>query len=155
MLVASLPLRAADSIEANWNQVCRVAIQHTLTVTTADGATVEGVCVAIDVNQISIETKDHRIVKIARSALSRIDMSKLTATGGHELRSLGRGIRAGVRQGVAWTFSTSAPLGLVTIPATLGWAAISAPFCAIADLHQKFTHESRQKQQIKIATPVP
>jgi hypothetical protein len=150
MLLGALPLHAADAIEANWIEVCRVANQHTLTVTTADGATVEGVCLAIDVTQISIQTKDQRVVKVARSALSRIDMSKLRGSKGHELRALGHGLRVGLRQGSDWLFSTSAPLGIVTIPGTLAWAAISAPFCALSDLHEKITHEAEKKQQIKV-----
>ena len=40
-------------------------------------------------------------------------------------------------KGFALLFSPKAPEGLVTIPATLAWGAVSAPFCLLGDIvHQ-------------------
>jgi hypothetical protein len=147
--LGSLPLHAADSVESNWNDICRVATNRPLTLTSADGSTVEGYCVAIQVDSISIQTS-RGPVKVAKASLSRIEMAAHSHPKGHELRDLGHGVQKGLRQGVDWTFSTSAPLGIVTIPAVLGWAAVSAPFCALSDLHEKITHASKRKQQIKV-----
>lgn len=148
-LLGSMPLHAADSVESKWNDVCQVASDRTLTLTSADGSTVEGYCVGIQVDSISIQTS-HGPVQVARASLSRIEMAVRRHPKGHELRDLGHGIKEGLRQGVDWTFSTSAPLGIVTFPAVLGWAAVSAPFCALSDLHEKITHESKRRQQIKV-----
>jgi hypothetical protein len=153
ILFGMLPMHAADSIEAQWADVCRISQNHTLTVTTEDGKTVEGLCVMVNVNEISIQT-DHGLVNVARSALKRIEMAtKLPQRKGHELRRLGHGMRDGLRQGTEWLFSTSAPLGMVTIPGTLAWGAISAPFCALSDLHDKIAHSkqgTKAKKEIKV-----
>jgi len=97
---------------------------------------------------IMIQTKNGP-VKIARTAVSRIEMA-VGKRSGHALRDLGNGIQKGLRQGVDWTFSTAAPIGIITIPGVLGWAAVSAPFCALADLHEKITHTSQKKREIKV-----
>jgi hypothetical protein len=56
-LLVSLPLHAADSVESNWNDICHVATNRPLTLTSADGSTVEGYCVAIQVDSISIQNQ--------------------------------------------------------------------------------------------------
>jgi hypothetical protein len=115
-----------------------VAEGQPLTLTTADGATVDGYCVAIGVDEISVNTKDRGVVKVARSALSRIDMHLHTSSHrGHELRALGHGVHVGLSRGFGWLLSPDALLGIVTIPATLAWGAVSAPFCAIGDVAAK------------------
>src|SRR5579863_3442154 len=76
MAISSLPVSAADPIEVNWNQVCRVANGRELIVTAATGETTEGYCLAIKIDEIAVTTADHKVVKIARSTLSRIDMRR-------------------------------------------------------------------------------
>jgi hypothetical protein len=150
-LLGTVPLHAADHVEAHWTDVCKVAGDKALTITTADGATVEGFCVSIGVDQISIRTKDQRLVNVARSALSRIDMHlHLSSTRGHELRSLGHGMRVGLSHGVGWLFSPSALMGMVAIPSTLAWGAVSAPFCAIGDLADKLSGPPASQREIRV-----
>jgi hypothetical protein len=146
--LTSLPLRADDAVQVVWTNVCGVATGRTLTVTSADGSTVEGHCMAIQVDSISVQTRNGP-VKVARAAVSRIEMA-VSRREGHQLHRLGDGIRKGLQQGLDWTFSTFAPLGIVTVPAVLGWAAVSAPFCALGDLHDKITHASEKKREIKV-----
>jgi hypothetical protein len=150
-VLGSAPLHAAATVEAHWTEVCRVAGDHALKVTTADGSTLEGYCVAIMADQMSVRTTDRGIVKIARSTLASIRMHVPESKDqGHELASLHRKMRSALKHEVNWLFSPSALLGVVSLPATLAWGAASAPFCAIGDLADKLTHESEKEQEIKV-----
>jgi hypothetical protein len=141
----TLPLHAAGPIEVRWTKVCEVAGGHQLTITTVNGDTVDGYCLSINVDQIAVTAENRRVVTIARAALSRIEMSRSRNTH-HQLRSLGRGMRTGLRQGTDWLLSPCAPLGLVVVPGTLAWGAIAAPFCLLGDLKNKVVG----KQEIKV-----
>jgi hypothetical protein len=54
--------------------------------------------------------------------------------GPHHLADLGDGMSKSFRRGFGWLFSPAAALGLVTIPATVAWGAVAAPFCLLGDL---------------------
>lgn len=125
---------AAGPATVQWNEVCRVAGNRQLSITTQKGETIQGYCTAITVNEISLTTKDQRVVKIARSALARIRAIRVVNTKGHALASLGKGMHEGLRSGFGWLLSPAAPVGLVVVPGTLAWGAIAAPFCLIGDL---------------------
>jgi hypothetical protein len=130
----SLTLCAAEPKEVPWNEVCRAAQGRELLVTTTTGSTVAGYCVVIDVNEIGVKTTDRGIVKVARTALSKLSVERAR---GHQLRSLGRGVHKGLHKGTEYLLSPMAPIGLVVVPATLAWGAFSAPFCVIGDLKAK------------------
>jgi hypothetical protein len=134
--VSPLPLYAAPPITVGWNQVCRITAGHELVVTTTTGDTVEGFCVGVDVSEITVNTWDHRVVKIARNTLSRIDMHR---SKGHQLRALRDGVRGGLRWGLGALLSPAGPAAAVAIPATLAWGAAAAPFCLLGDLKAKAT----------------
>jgi hypothetical protein len=127
---------AAGPVTAQWREVCRVAGDRELSITMQGGETVTGYCMAINVDDIAVRTKDQKIRKIARSALSRIDMRR---TKGHALASLGKGVLGGLHQGRQWLLSPAAPLGIVLIPGTLAWGVVAAPFCLLGDLHYKIS----------------
>jgi len=131
----SLPVLAADTIQAPWNEVCKVADGHELILTTADGQTVEGYCVSVKVDEISVNTKDQKVVRVARTALSRMQVNRSKKR--RQLSSLGKGMRAGFRQGFDWLFSPLAPLGAVVVPGTLAWGIVAAPFCLLSDLNDE------------------
>jgi hypothetical protein len=135
-LAWTLPLHAAPDnapgdIRARWNDLCRVAGSHQLNVTTSDGKTVSGSCSSTDADALSL-TADQRVIKIARSTLSRVQMYQ--SGNGHQLADLGDGMYKSFRRGFGWLFSPAAPLGLVAIPATVVWGAVAAPFCLLGDL---------------------
>src|SRR5580700_3514563 len=130
-LAGAFPMHAADDVHTRWNDLCRVAGGHQLNVTTSDGQTVSGSCSSTDADGLSL-TANQRIVKIARSTLTRIQMYQ--PGNGHHLADLGNGMSKSFRQGFGWLFSPAAPLGLITIPATVAWGAVSAPFCLLGDL---------------------
>ena len=132
----SLPLHAAEPVDVPWNQLCGgKAYTHRMILTTNEGETVDGYCVSINVNEIVLRTDDNKPVKVARTALARIQMHR--TKGGHELASLGKGMRTGFRQGFDLLLSPYAPAGIVVLPATVAWGAVAAPFCAIGDLRHK------------------
>jgi hypothetical protein len=54
--------------------------------------------------------------------------------GNHHLADLGNSMSKSFRRGFGWLFSPAAPLGLLTIPATVAWGAMAAPFCLLGDL---------------------
>jgi hypothetical protein len=129
MLAGTLPTFAA-TIHARWNDLCQVARNRPLSVTTSDGQTVNGACTSTDADVLSLNS-NQRIVKIARATLTRI---QLYQPGNHHLADLGRGMSKGFQTGFGWLFSPAAPLGLVVIPATVAWGAMAAPFCLLGDL---------------------
>jgi hypothetical protein len=132
----ALSLRAEVPIDLPWNTLCGgQAFTHRLIVTTDQGETVDGYCVSINVNEIVLRTGDNKPVKIARSALTRIQMHRIK--GGHELASLGKGMRTGFAEGLDLLLSPYAPAGLVMLPATVAWGAVAAPFCVLGDLRHK------------------
>jgi len=138
----SLPLRAADPIEVRWSEVCNVARGRQLIVATTDGDVVYGNCASISVDVIAISAKDQRVIRIARTALTRIQMRE---TKGSQLAALGRGMRGPLRHGLGWLFSPLAPVGIVVVPATLAWGAIAAPFCLLGDLKGNETRDREIK----------
>ena len=125
--------RAEDSISVQWNQVCRVADKRELSITTQSGETVQGYCTRVNVDEIAVITRDQRAVNIARSALAHIRVRR-ARTRGHQLASLGKGMKTGLKSGFGWLFTPAAPAAIVLLPATLAWGATAAPFCLIGDL---------------------
>jgi hypothetical protein len=143
LLAGCVPMRAADApVEVRWSELCRTAQNRELEITTATGETVDGYCVSINADEVGIRTGG-KIVKLGRTALSRVHMERAQ---GHQLRSLGRGMHSGLKQGANWLLSPAALAGIVTIPATLAWGAVSAPFCILGDLK----HHLLGKQEIKL-----
>jgi hypothetical protein len=130
ILATLAPLRAAD-LQAHWGDLCRVAGAHQLNVTTSDGKTVSGSCSSTNADGLALTT-NQRVIVIARSTLSRIQMYE--PGNGHHLADLGSGMSKSFKKGFGWLFSPAAPLGLVVIPATVAWGAVSAPFCLLGDM---------------------
>ncbi len=130
-LAAWAPLQAADDIHTKWNDLCHMAANRQLSVTTTDGRTVNGSCASTDADGLSL-TANQRVIKIARSTLTRIQLYQPGS--GHHLADLGHGMSKSFRTGFGWLFSPAAPLGLVAIPATVAWGAVAAPFCLLGDL---------------------
>ncbi len=136
VIVCSLPLRAADPVEVPWNQLCKAAMGNHLMITTADGATVDGLCMSITVDEVAIRTEDRQVVKITRSALSKIQMHRGLEEQ-HPLKALGKGLRRTFLEGFDMLFSPAAPVGIVLIPGTAAWGVIATPFCALGELKNK------------------
>ena len=124
---------AVGPVAVPWNEICRVAGNRELSITKQNGETVQGHCSRIDVDEIVVATKDHRLIRIARSGLLSIRLVRRTYARKHALASLRKGMHEGFRNGFEWLFSPYAPLGLVVIPATLAWGAVAAPFCLIGE----------------------
>ena len=150
LIFAALPLFASlsmpaqapypiqnDSIKTPWRNVCSVAGNRPLHIKTPTGD-VEGYCVSIDVDSITVRGKDNKIVTIGRTAYSKI----MLVTGEpHPLRALGRGMRSSFRSGFRALFSPAAPIGLIQVPATVAWGAVSAPFCVLGELKSGHAEE--------------
>lgn len=134
--ISSVPLCAADSTDVPWTQVCRKVSDREVLIKTATGETIQGYCVSVDVNAVSITTIDHGLVKVARNNIDRL----LMFPRGHQLRSLGKGVRGGLSYGFNALLSPSAVMGAIAIPGTLAWGAVSAPFCILGDLRAKLSH---------------
>jgi hypothetical protein len=153
-LAWTLPAHAADPIETHWSDVCKLAASGDhLILATVDGETVESkYCVRVNADEIAVTTWDNRTIRIARAALSSL---RLSSAQGHQLKSLGKGLHSGLRTGLRWLLSPMAPLGLVTVPATLAWGATAAPFCVLGDLVHKARPEREVKLLADLAPPVP
>jgi len=143
LTISAIPLFAADSIETKWNQICRAADGRELIVTTANGDTVEGYCISVDVDGVGVRTKTGQVTHIARTTLARLQVHR---SKGHNLSSLGKGVHGGLKYGFDSLLSPEALLGAVAIPATLAWGAVSTPFCILGDLRDKLTGT----QEIKV-----
>jgi len=130
-----LPVHASTPVEVHWTDVCHYADHRPLVVTTSTGEVVEGYCVSTTVDGISVIKEDHRVVKIARTAFSRMQM-RLTKNP-HRLKALGSGMHSALKQGFDMMFSPLAPVGVVVIPGTVAWGIAAAPFCILGDLRNK------------------
>jgi hypothetical protein len=137
VIFCSLPLCAADPVEVPWNQLCKAATGNNLMITTADGAIVDGYCMSITVDEVAIRTENQKVVKIARSALSKIQMHRRPQQE-HPLKALGKGLHRSFRDGFDMLFTPAAPGGILLIPATAAWGVVAAPFCALGELKNKF-----------------
>jgi hypothetical protein len=142
-LISLLPLRAAGPIEANWHQICRVSEGRELVLTTATGDAVRGYCFSVDVDGLGVRTKGGQVTRIARTAVTRIEME---SAAGHRLRALGGVMHDGLKLGVKTLFSEFAPVGLVVLPGTVAWGIIATPFCVLGDLGER----GSGRQEIKL-----
>ena len=140
--VCCSPIFADDAV--HWNEICRVANGRELSITKSNGENVYGSCLSISADAIEIRTNHKNdIVKVARASLAKIELRR---SKGRHLASLGRGVRTGLRDGFHWLLAPEAPLALVTIPGTIAWGAVAAPFCALGDLFYLF----EGKEEIKV-----
>lgn len=114
-----------------WPNLCANTTKELLTVTTESGDTVQGYCVFVQHDELTLRTVDGKMVKIARGTLRKV--LALTVTE-HRLKSLRKGMKEGLHEGVKMTFSPLAPIGLAVIPGTLAWGAVATPFCVLGDL---------------------
>jgi len=127
---------AAGPVTVDWNNVCRTAGGRELSLTTQAGEIVHGYCRSINVDEIALTTADQRVVKIARSALAHVRMRR-AFTKGHQLASLGRGMREGLLTGFKCLLTPAAPVAIVLVPGTLAWGVAAAPFCLLGDVSNK------------------
>lgn len=128
--LTSIPAFADSPTEVPWKDFCRVAGDRQLDIVTSSGENISGYCAVITVDEVSIRTPKG-IVKLGRAALTHISMER---SKGRQISSLGHSIRSSLKQGTDWLLSPAAPLGIVTIPGTLAWGAVAAPFCLLGDL---------------------
>jgi hypothetical protein len=140
-------LIAAEPIATQWSEVCRVSVKHEIRITTIDGENVSGYCLSVKVDEIAVRTQDGKVVRLARTTLSRIQMLPLKSS---QVRALGEFMHGGLREGVHALFSPWAPVGMVMIPGTIAIGAVSAPFCAIADLDKKLRGKREVEREIKL-----
>ena len=89
--------------------MCHVAANRQLSVTTTDGRTVNGSCTSTDADGLSL-TANQRVIKIARSTLTRIQLYQ--PGNGHHLADLGNGMSKSFRMGFGWLFSPAATSGI-------------------------------------------
>jgi len=135
LIGCSLPIHAAAPAEVKWTHLCQEAAGAHVSITTASGETVDGYCLSISVDEVSIQTADNRVVKVARKALSRVQIHPKLQ--GHQLATLRRGMKKGLHDGFELLLSPYAPAGAVLLPATVAWGAVVAPFCVLGELRNK------------------
>lgn len=130
LFALTLPLFAAEPPkEVQWSELCQASGQRPLQVTTTNGETSEGYCMFVSVNEVTLQTRHHKIVKIARDAFSRAHVRPR-----HPMQALGQDMHKHLKTGIDDLLSPRAPLGLVFVPSVLAWGAIAAPFCALGEL---------------------
>jgi hypothetical protein len=124
-----VPLAAADTVDVPWQQICYKALNHEMVITTASGDSLEGYCSSVDAAGVSLTIKG-KVVRVMRGSVSRL----MIYTPRHRLRALGHEMMQSLRTGFAALLTPSGPVALASIPATLAWGAVSAPFCILGDL---------------------
>jgi hypothetical protein len=129
-LIVWCPLHAAD-VQVHWNDLCRIAAGRQLNVTTSDGKTVNGSCLATSSDELAL-TATEGVVKIARSTLTRVQVWQ--PGNRHHLKDLGNNMDSSFQLGFIFLRSPAAPIGLAIIPATVAWGVVAAPFCVLADI---------------------
>jgi hypothetical protein len=139
--ISSIPLSAAEPFELPWNQVCHKVADRELVITTTTGETVDGYCIAINVNEISVNVKGNP-VNVAKNSVAKL----LIIPRRHQLKSLGKSMGGALSWSFRTLFTPGALFAMVTIPATLAWGAVAAPFCVIGDLGEKW----KPDQEIRV-----
>jgi len=130
--VARLPLHAANTQPVPWQRLCQAAQERELRVATSSGETVEGYCLSIDVNEVSLSTQpDRKVVKVARTAIAHMEAWRPKR---HNFRTLMADARSGIKHGASDLLTPAAVAGMVEISAVVAWAAVSSPFCLLGDL---------------------
>jgi hypothetical protein len=140
------PTQTDSTIQVHWSEVCQAAAGSELTITTVNGKKVNGYCLKVDVDEIQLSNKAQGVIKITRSALSRVEMKRLSQKG-HQFASLRETVDDALKNEAKWIFSPAAPLGIAAIPATLAWGIVASPFCLIGDLAHS---GGNRKQQIQV-----
>jgi hypothetical protein len=139
-----LPAQAVPAIDVQWKDVCVVARDQPLTITTSNGSSIEGRCISVTVTEISVDTGNHHIVKLARGTFSKVFVRP--GNGRHELKSLGKNLHSALAGEVDLLLSQYGIFAAVAIPPTLAWGAIAAPFCAAGDIK----HHFERAQEIRV-----
>ena len=153
----ALPLKA--QFTSSWENVCRVAGDHEITVQTVDGNSYVVYCLRIDVDEMTVTTKDHQVVKIARSALARID--RWSTREKHQLSAWAHGLRGVLHYEFKNLLTTAGPVMSAAIPVTVAYGAAALPFCALGDLTHSKRGEAQEIRVVKhpqfppLAKPVP
>jgi len=119
----------ADSVQLPWNAVCKEAGDHEIAISTSNGETVYGYCVTVKLTEMSVRTKDN-LVTVAKDSITRMMVTRKN----HPIEKLGRGLLVGFHYGFNALLSPAAPIGLITIPAVVAWAAVATPFCLIGEI---------------------
>jgi hypothetical protein len=60
---------------------------------------------------------------------------------GRQVRTLRTGFRKALTKQVNWLLSPHAVAGIVAIPPTLAWGAVSLPFCVLGDMRDKLGND--------------
>jgi len=127
-----------NAVDVDWNHVCQAAAGRPMRVQTTNGHAIEGYCMSVNVDEIAIRTADHKVVKVARGALSRMAVVPKD----HQIRALARGMRESLHVGFHALLTPNAPGALLLIPGTLAWGAVAAPFCLTGDLVARTQRET-------------
>jgi hypothetical protein len=128
------PAAADDTIETTWNQLCSTAGRHEMSLTTLKGDRIDGVCVSITVNELTVR-RQGTVVRIARAELARIRLYR--AGTGHNLADLGKLVGGGISASARAALSPAGPGALASIPVIAAYGAAAVPFCILGDIVAK------------------
>ena len=120
----------ADTVEVPWAKVCEASHGQRLVLTTNDRRD-PGRILHVDRRDEIALTKDQRVVRVAKSAVSHLHIRRLK---GHQLAALWKGVGHEMQDGADLLFSPLAPVGAVMVPGSLAWGAVATPFCILADI---------------------
>jgi len=112
-------------------RLCQYAGSSQLSVTTASGETVEGVCFVVNKDELQMQTKTG-VVSLARAQLSRVRRYEIPRR--HQLAHLGSQLRHGIERSASIVPTPLGLFGLIGIGGTLAYGAVGAPFAAMGDL---------------------
>ncbi len=128
--VTLAPLRATE-IQSRWSDLCRVSGGYHLKVSTADGKEIRGLCSGITGDDLFLSSKQG-VSRVGRSTVTHIWRYRPGYF--HHMRSLGEQVSGGFETGVVLLHLPFTPIGMVMIPAAVGWAAIATPVCLFRDI---------------------
>ena len=134
-VACSVTAHAAKPIKVHWEDLCRVAKERDLVITSVGGSTISGSCFKVDANEIAVFTSTGA-VNVARTAVSRVRMRRSTHLSGHKLRDLGDGLMTGLAI-LYWDNVPSVPVAVAAFSLTGVLGAIAGPVCLVEDLSAK------------------
>ena len=135
-----------DFVRAPWGHLCTTAGRDELILTTTDGRSVRGRCLKVGSDEIQISRSFGRTTRVARTAVLRVEVMRKLG-GADRVSSFQEEVGFWLQLETASIVTPLAPLGVLSIPPTIIWAAIGTPVYGIMDLSQ---NHRRQRCEIQL-----
>jgi len=129
-----LPLLAGAPISTQWDQLCSRTAGRQLSVSTADGKTVQGRCMSTYATTLRLTQGPGLTKDVERSEIKQIIMNAPARV--HHFLKLHKGILERLGAQADGLSTPVAPLALAAMPVTIAGGVFASPFALVRDLFE-------------------